>query len=178
MDKIVSTYYATVQDMPGKEFKVEILEDGLIKKIAVNGKVYEVDYNVGGDQIHSIIIGNRSHGVQISANSPNTYEVKNHGNSFQVEIMNEMEKIRNKSGEQEVLGRSLVTAPMPGVITKFYVKAGDKVKKNDPLCVLLAMKMENEIRATSDGKVSKLFVEEQAKVNMSDKLMVIDPADK
>lgn len=178
MEKIVSTYYATVQDMPGKEYKVEILEDGLIKKVAVNGKVYEVDYNVGGDQIHSIIIGNRSHGVQISANSFNSYEVKTRGNSFQVDIMNELERIRNKSGEQEMLGRYMVTSPMPGVIIKHYVKEGDVVKKNEPLCVLLAMKMENEIRATSDGKVSKIFVPQDTKVNIGEKLMVIDPLNK
>ena len=178
MDKIVSTYYATVQDMPGKEYKVEILQDGIIKKIAVNGKVYDVDYNVGGDMIHSIIINNRSHGVQISANSFNSYEVKNHGNSFQIQIMNELERIRSKFSEQEVMGRYLVAAPMPGVILKFYVKEGDVVKKNDPLCVLLAMKMENEIRAASDGKVSKIFVEEQAKVEIGEKLMVVDPVGK
>ena len=46
-----ATYYAKLQDMPDSEYKVEILEDGPIKKIAVNGKVYEVDYNMGGDSI-------------------------------------------------------------------------------------------------------------------------------
>ena len=65
-----------------------------------------------------------------------------------------------------------------GVIMKFYVKEGDVVKKNDPLCVLLAMKMENEIRAASDGKVSKIFVNEQAKVEIGEKLMVVDPVGK
>jgi biotin carboxyl carrier protein len=104
--------------------------------------------------------------------------VKNHGNSFQIQIMNELERIRSKFSEQEVMGRYLVAAPMPGVIMKFYVKEGDIVKKNDPLCVLLAMKMENEIRAASDGKVSKIFVDEQAKVEIGEKLMVVDPVGK
>ena len=54
MSKALATYFATVNDIPDTEFKVEILEDGPIKKIAVNGKIYEVDYNMGGDSIHSV----------------------------------------------------------------------------------------------------------------------------
>ena len=60
MGTTLATYYAKLQDMPDSEYKVEILEDGPIKKIAVNGKVYEVDYNMGGDSIHSIIIDHHS----------------------------------------------------------------------------------------------------------------------
>ena len=50
MSKALATYFATVNDIPDTEFKVEILEDGPIKKVAVNGKIYEVDYNVGGEE--------------------------------------------------------------------------------------------------------------------------------
>ena len=64
MGTTLATYYAKLQDMPDSEYKVEILEDGPIKKIAVNGKIYEVDYNMGGDSIHSIIIDHHSHGVK------------------------------------------------------------------------------------------------------------------
>ena len=41
MGTTLATYYAKLQDMPDSEYKVEILEDGPIKKIAVNGKIYE-----------------------------------------------------------------------------------------------------------------------------------------
>ena len=73
MGTTLATYYAKLQDMPDSEYKVEILEDGPIKKIAVNGKVYEVDYNMGGDSIHSIIIDHHSHGVQISPSSISSF---------------------------------------------------------------------------------------------------------
>lgn len=56
MSKALATYFATVNDIPDTEFKVEILEDGPIKKVSVNGTVYDVDYNLGGDTIHSIIM--------------------------------------------------------------------------------------------------------------------------
>ena len=41
MGTSLATYYAKLLDMPDSEYKVEILEDGPIKKIAVNGKIYE-----------------------------------------------------------------------------------------------------------------------------------------
>ena len=65
-------------------------------------------------------------------------------------------------------------APMPGVILKTYVKKGDDVKRGDPLCVLVAMKMENEIRSTTDGTVKEVFVEDNMKVGLNDRIMVIE----
>lgn len=83
MSKALATYFATVNDIPDTEFKVEILEDGPIKKVSVNGTVYDVDYNLGGDTIHSIIMNHKSHGVQISSVGDSTYEVKNKGDYYQ-----------------------------------------------------------------------------------------------
>ena len=158
MGTTLATYYAKLQDMPDSEYKVEILEDGPIKKIAVNGKVYEVDYNMGGDSIHSIIIDQHSHGVQISPSSNNSYTIMNKGEFYQIELQGEMEKIHNARSGAEAVGRQVVQAPMPGVILKTYVKKGDSVKRGDPLCVLVAMKMENEIMAPADGTVTSVSV--------------------
>ena len=55
MPKALATYFATVNDMPDTEFKVEILEDGPVKKVSVNGKIYDVDYN-GVDTVATYII--------------------------------------------------------------------------------------------------------------------------
>ena len=63
---------------------------------------------------------------------------------------------------------------MPGVILKTYVKKGDSVKRGDPLCVLVAMKMENEIRAVTDGVVKEVFIEDNMKVGLNDRIMVIE----
>lgn len=174
MSATLATYYAKLQDMPDLEYKVEILEDGPVKKIAVNGKVYEVDYNMGGDSIHSIIIDHHSHGVQISPSSNNSYTIMNKGEWYQIELEGEMEKIHNARTTAESVGRQVVQAPMPGVILKTYVKKGDSVKRGDPLCVLVAMKMENEIRATADGVVKEVFVEDNIKVALNDRIMVIE----
>jgi len=53
-------------------------------------------------------------------------------------------------------GAVKVNAPMPGKILKVNVAAGAAVKKGDVLCVLEAMKMENEICAPQDGTVATI----------------------
>lgn len=50
-----------------------------------------------------------------------------------------------------------LTAPMPGKVVSFAVKAGDNVKKGQALAVLEAMKMEHTIAAPADGQVAELL---------------------
>ena len=50
-----------------------------------------------------------------------------------------------------------LTAPMPGKVVSFAVKAGDVVKKGQPLAVMEAMKMEHTIAAPADGTVAELM---------------------
>jgi len=50
-----------------------------------------------------------------------------------------------------------LTAPMPGKVVSFSVKAGDKVAKGQPLAVMEAMKMEHTIAAPADGTVAELL---------------------
>lgn len=66
-----------------------------------------------------------------------------------------------------------IKAPMPGTILDIKVKAGDAVKKGDVLCILEAMKMENEIMAPADAKVAQVVVAKGASVNSGDVLVVL-----
>ncbi|MFZ3084734.1 biotin carboxylase N-terminal domain-containing protein [Rhodoferax ferrireducens] len=60
------------------------------------------------------------------------------------------------AGDSQVEGGRL-TAPMPGKVVSFAVKAGDKVSKGQPLAVMDAMKMEHTIAAPMDGVVAELL---------------------
>lgn len=68
-------------------------------------------------------------------------------------------------------GAVAVKAPMPGNIIKINFKVGDKVKRGDVLCILEAMKMENDICAPQDGVVASVNVAQGASV-VTDELIV------
>lgn len=72
-----------------------------------------------------------------------------------------------------VAGGTPVKAPMPGTILDVKVKAGDTVKAGQCVCVLEAMKMENEIPAAKDGTVAQVVVAKGASVNAGDTLIVL-----
>lgn len=69
--------------------------------------------------------------------------------------------------------RGAVTAPIAGKIVLLRVSVGQKVEKGESICVLEAMKMENEIAAPRAGTVKEIRVSEGDIVNKGDVLVVI-----
>jgi len=65
-----------------------------------------------------------------------------------------LEREREERRGARAAGEHGLEAPMPGVVTRVMVAAGDEVKKGQPLVALEAMKMEHLIRAPRDGRVS------------------------
>ncbi len=55
-------------------------------------------------------------------------------------------------------GGAAVKSPLPGTIMSFTVKEGDSVKAGDTVCILEAMKMENDIHSDKTGTVKKILV--------------------
>jgi len=75
-----------------------------------------------------------------------------------------------------------VLSPMPGTFYRApspddppYVKEGDSVKKGDPLCIIEAMKIMNEIEAEDNGVIKKIFIESEQAVEFNQPLFIIEP---
>jgi len=66
-----------------------------------------------------------------------------------------------------------VSSPMPGTILKVNVTAGQAVKEGDVLCILEAMKMENEIMAPKSGTVTQVLTAKGSSVDTGAPLVVI-----
>ena len=64
-------------------------------------------------------------------------------------------------------------APMPGTILDIHVKVGDVVTANQPVMILEAMKMENEVVAEQAGTIASINVEKGAMVNPGDTLFTL-----
>ena len=79
-----------------------------------------------------------------------------------------------KAAPAGAAGAVQVKAPMPGTILKVNATVGASVKKGDVLCVLEAMKMENDICAPQDGIVASVNVQKGASVNTDDVLVTLN----
>ena len=88
---------------------------------------------------------------------------------------------RTETGERvvakPVAPKALSTAvksPLPGTIMGFTVKVGDKVNMGDTVCILEAMKMENDIHSTQEGTVKEILVKVGDAVPEGGDIMIIE----
>ncbi|MCE9582084.1 MAG: hypothetical protein K8T20_06155 [Planctomycetes bacterium] len=71
-------------------------------------------------------------------------------------------------------GRAELRAPIPGLVTNVLKGVGDEVKEGEPVLVLAAMKLENEIRAPRAGKIVEVKAKAGAAVEKGELLAVIE----
>ena len=124
--------------------------------------------------------------VHINSFEDNIAEIDVNGSIYQVELAEEVKTtktpklVRSKPVQTKeekpkpASGLSKVVAPLPGSIFKLLVKEGDAVKKGQPILILEAMKMENNILAEKEGVVNKVLVSEGASVLQGDILVEIE----
>ncbi len=82
---------------------------------------------------------------------------------------------RQGAGDQGAIsGSRAIVAPMPGRIVKVLVKPHESVSARQPLVVVEAMKMENELRAPRSGTIAEVRVSEGASVEANTVLVVLE----
>lgn len=90
------------------------------------------------------------------------YVVYAGGEAIRVELETERDRRLKMLGRSASGGRSAsqsVRAPMPGLLKSLLVTEGAVVHKGEPLCILEAMKMENEIKSPGEFTVKRILVE-------------------
>ena len=184
MEHMVKEYDLLVN---GKTYKVTFVEykEGLCR-VKVNDKSYEVRIldKLGSKPSFSIEVLGKQYNVElekISRTEP--FTVKVNDKLFRIELQvtakraisraPEVSAIRRIAEPLRAVEKGAVVAPMAGRITSVRVKKGDVVKAGDILCVLEAMKMENEITAPQSGVVQDVKISEGAAVNEGEVLMLI-----
>ena len=111
------------------------------------------------------------------------YKVTLNGRTYEVEVeagkamlLDEYEAIAPAApaAAPAPVAGAAVTAPIPGNILKVNVTAGQAVKEGELLCVLEAMKMENEIFAPKAGTVAQVLVSKGSTVDTGATLVVLN----
>jgi len=139
-----------------KSLKIEFSEvTG--KLIIKNKKKSLVDYIQISENSYSVILNGKSFHLTIYSNS-NEYEVIVNHYSYKVKIKDELDLLIDKIGvkENKSIKIGQINAHMPGLITKIFVKKGEKIIKDQKLFILEAMKMENEIYSPINGYVNNI----------------------
>ena len=161
-------YFVDIND---KKYDVEITRNATAPKerlqFKVGGTVYAAEIDKKDNQAPILIMIN---------DIPLKAEVKPESSFSTIKSVEPtlLTPIVKKGPIERIVIKGAVTAPMTGKIVSVKVKKGDTVEAGEILCVLEAMKMENEIIATRAGIVQEVSVSEGSTVNEGDTLITLE----
>ena len=143
--------------------------------VDVAGVRHEVDTRALGPWVLSLLVEGQSHEVAVVRVGDGAYAVDWRGRSFEIELVDPLTHLAETSrGEAGKQGKRVVKAYMPGRVVEVRVQPGDRVETGQPMIVLEAMKMQNEIQAERSGLVSRVYVTAGEAVEGGDPLVEVD----
>ena len=180
-----------IVSVSGKKREVKLLGVSGVQKalVELDGETVEVagQMPLTSGKLTSIKVNGRSYKVKVDKNNrPRVFNVEVDGKHFVLELQTKPKRSSNSTRKTyahtpyvakrhsfEVSKRGCVTSSMPGKIVLLKVKSGDRVEVGDPLCILEAMKMENEVVAPVRGIVEEVKIDQGSSVDKGDLLVVI-----
>jgi biotin carboxyl carrier protein len=170
---------------------IALEENGHLRRVTLDGQDVTVDWRpVGASPAephperaahYSLLVGTRSYDLYIravpEADGGGVYEVSLGGQTYVVGVRDERaQTLASLAGEGHLSGDVAIHAPMPGLVSNVVAPAGTAVERGQPVIVLEAMKMENDLAAPRSGIVKQVRVSKGQTVNQNDVLAVIgDP---
>ena len=153
-----------VERLPGGGFEVAMgSERRRVDVIRLDGAIASLRYVEDG----------RSFSVSYQRGKGREWRVAVGERDFDLEVLTPVEAIET-SAAAATEGPSRLEAPIPGKVVKVHVSVGDVVEAGQPLVVLEAMKMENELTAELPGKVIAVHVEPGQIVNAGEPLAELE----
>ena len=162
--------------LEGRDAEVEFEAiDGRVF-LEVDGRRVEADFvRLPDGEVWSLLVDGRSHELRV-AHHLEGLEVTVNGTMIPVEVRSPLEKLLAQGvGDRARHRDEVVSAPMPGAIVAFRVKPGDTVKPGQPIVVLEAMKMQNELACLNAGVVAQIHVPVGAAVASGQPLVTLKP---
>jgi glutaconyl-CoA/methylmalonyl-CoA decarboxylase subunit gamma len=149
----------------------------LKQSIKIGEREYEVKLKSDEKLGTYILWKNRKYPVEIVRSRQNKYEIlfNDISYTFTVETpfsLQRMKVIDSKRGKAE---KEFIKAPMPGRVIDVLVREGASVLRGEPLVILEAMKMQNEIISPINGIITKVSARANTNVMKGDLLIEIKP---
>lgn len=132
----------------------------------LKGENTVLDIITNSDGSYHAIYKGKSYTVKVKDEKESFLNLEINKTKFKIQVKNELDVLLAQMGMDKKVGEKFdeLKAPMPGMVLKVLVKAGDTVKKGDGLLVLEAMKMENNIKTPGDAIVKEVLIETGDKV--------------
>ena len=129
-------------------------------RLRIDGEAMDYAFEPVSEGYFSLLIGGRSLPVVIEQAPGGRLRVTIAGREMDVAVKDEKALLLERFGLNQAAGPAelAVHAPMPGLVLSVMVEPGQPVRTGDGLLVLEAMKMENELRAPTDGVVKALHI--------------------
>ena len=167
-------YYVTLDPAPGATpVVVDVMElpSGALE-VKVGDRPVDVDVVVVGSQL-SVRVDGQVVDLTTEGTPPELGAIASGHRSY-VRVESERQRAADAAKKGKTGGsEKLVKAPMPGRIVKLLVASGDDVEAGQPLLVMEAMKMENEIKAKTSGKIADILVKVGETVEGNAKLITL-----
>jgi acetyl/propionyl-CoA carboxylase alpha subunit len=162
-------------DIGGRRLQVVVTraDDGFA--VSVDGRVHQVDAaRIDAHTLSLVVDSVWSNEVSLAAD-PIGGLLDVHVGATPVAVMLNGRRRwgRREEGAGSGSGPQRLVAPMPGKVVRVLVKAGDLVAARQPVVVVEAMKMENELRASREGTVAEIHASEGMSVDAGALLAVI-----
>ncbi len=159
-------------EVEGKLLPVHISKTGA-KKLEgdLNGKPFAVEFLGHCDHQLKIMLNGRNEVIYCSINDDQKTIVNFHGLNFTCHRTDQLNETIDYAQGAKANDKTLLVSPMPGKVVKINVKEGDKVTAGTVMIVVEAMKMENNITATTDATVKHIFVAENEMVDNKKQLV-------
>ena len=162
-------------EVGGRRLQIVVTRSGDGFAVSVDGHTRHVDAaRIDAHTLSLLVDGVWSNEVSI-ATDPAGGELGVHvgGTPVAVTLNGRRRWGRKDEGGGSGSGPQRLAAPMPGKVVRVLVAAGDRVTARQPVVVVEAMKMENELRASRDGTVAEIHVREGMSVDAGALLLVI-----
>lgn len=157
----------------GREHVVDLLERLGKLVVLVDEKPLDLDYHEV-DELGQVLLlrDGRSYALSIEGDESRA-AVTLAGHFHDVRLEDERERAAHAAERSTTKRGGLVSSVMPGVVVDVLVKVGDRVEKGQPLLILSAMKMQNEVAAPAPGVVSTLHVAPGEPVGVGARLVTL-----
>jgi glutaconyl-CoA/methylmalonyl-CoA decarboxylase subunit gamma len=143
--------------------------------IRIGKREYEVKLKSDEKYGTYILWKNRKYPVEVIRSRQNKYEIlfNDISYTFTVETPFSMQRMKVLSSGRGKAEKEFLKAPMPGKIIDVLVREGSNVLRGEPLVILEAMKMQNEIQSPVNGLVLKVLAKPDTNVMKDDILVEI-----